>query len=192
MAVLVLGLIAFLGVHSLRLVAEPWRTAQFARLGEQRWKGLYSLVSLIGFALIIVGYGIARRSPITLWAPPAGARHLTALLVAIAFVLIAAAYVPGNRIKRVIGHPMYAGVAIWALGHLLANGTLDAVVLFGAFFVWAAAGFLIWRSRDRRAGVAYPAGSTAGDVRAVVGGLVGWAVFAFLLHGWLIGVKPLG
>lgn len=192
MAVLILGLIAFLGVHSLRLVAEPWRAAQFARLGEQRWKGLYSLVSLIGFVLIVWGYGIARRSPVLLWAPPVGARHLTALLVAIAFILIAAAYVPGNHIKRAVGHPMYAGVAIWAIGHLLANGTVNAVVLFGAFFVWAAAGFLIWRGRDSRARVAYPAGTTAGDLKAVVGGLVVWAVFAFLLHGWLIGVRPFG
>jgi uncharacterized membrane protein len=117
---------------------------------------------------------------------------LTALLVAVAFILTAAAYVPVNRIKRAIGHPMYAGVAVWAIGHLFVNGTLDAVILFGAFFVWATAGFLVWRQRDRVAGVQYPAGTAAGDVRAVVGGLVAWAVFAFLLHGWLIGVRPFG
>ena len=192
MGTLVLGLIVFLGVHSLRLVAEPWRNASFARLGETRWKGLYSLVSIAGFVLVVVGYGMARRAPMLLWAPPPGVRHLTALLVAVAFVLIAAAYVPGSRIKRIVGHPMYAGIAIWAIGHLLANGTVHALVLFGAFFVWAAAGLLIWRHRDRVAHVQYASGSAAGDLRVVAVGLAAWALFALLLHGWLIGVRPLG
>ncbi|HEY3536071.1 MAG TPA: NnrU family protein [Trinickia sp.] len=191
MGTLILGLIVFLGMHSLRLVAEPWRNANFARLGETRWKGLYSIVSIAGFVLIVVGYGMARRAPVVLWAPPSGVRHLTALIVAVAFVLIAAAYVPGSRIKRIVGHPMYAGIALWAVGHLLANGTLQALVLFGAFFVWATAGLLVWRHRDRLAHVRYAAGSAAGDLRAGAVGLVAWALFAFLLHGWLIGVRPL-
>jgi uncharacterized membrane protein len=190
MGMLILGLIVFLGPHSVRLFAEPWREAQFARLGEHRWKGLYSIVSVIGFVLIVWGYGVARHSPVLLWTPTIGARHLTALLVAVAFILIAAAYVPGNRIKRAVGHPMYAGVVLWALGHLLANGTLNAVILFGGFFVWGAAGFLVWRGRDRSAGVQYPAGTTAGDLKTVVGGLVAWAIFAFVLHAWLVGVRP--
>jgi uncharacterized membrane protein len=189
---LILGVIVFIGVHSVRLVAEPWRAAQFARLGEHRWKGLYSVISAIGFVLIVWGYGMARRSPVLLWTPPPGAPHLTALLVAIAFILIAAAYVRGNRIKRAVGHPMYAGVAVWALGHLLANGTLNAVILFGAFFIWAATGLLIWRSRDRNARVQYADGTIAGDLKAVIGGLIAWALFAFVLHGWLIGVRPFG
>lgn len=191
MGTLILGLIVFLGMHSLRLVAEPWRNANFARLGETRWKGLYSIVSIAGFVLIVLGYGMARRAPVVLWAPPSGVRHLTALIVAVAFVLIAAAYVPGSRIKRIVGHPMYAGIALWAVGHLLANGTLQALVLFGGFFVWATAGLLVWRHRDRLAHVRYAAGSAAGDLRAGAVGLVAWALFAFLLHGWLIGVRPL-
>jgi uncharacterized membrane protein len=192
MGMLVLGLIIFLGAHSVRLVAEPWRTAQFARLGERRWKGLYSVISVIGFVLIVWGYGIARRSAAPLWTPPVGVPHLTALLVAVAFILIAAAYVPANRIKRAIGHPMYAGVAVWAIGHLLVNGTVNAVILFCAFLVWAIAGFVVWRHRDRLVGVQYPTGTATGDLGAVVAGLVVWAVFAFLLHGWLIGVRPFG
>lgn len=191
MGTLILGLIVFLGMHSLRLVAEPLRNANFVRLGETRWKGLYSIVSIAGFVLIVVGYGMARRAPVVLWAPPSGVRHLTALIVAVAFVLIAAAYVPGSRIKRMVGHPMYAGIALWAVGHLLANGTLQALVLFGGFFVWATAGLLVWRHRDRLAHVRYAAGSAAGDLRAGAVGLVAWALFAFLLHGWLIGVRPL-
>lgn len=190
MAILILGLLIFIGVHSVRLVSPLWRDAQVARFGEQGWRGIYSVASLVGFVLIVWGYGIARRTPTLLWMPPTGVRHLTALLVAVAFVLIVAAYVPGNRIKRMIGHPMMAGTAIWALGHLLANGTLNAVVLFGVFLVWGTVGALVCRGRDRAAGVRYPAGALAGDVKVVVIGLVAWAIFALVLHRWLIGVSP--
>jgi uncharacterized membrane protein len=190
--VLILGLVIFLGVHSIRLVADSWRSEQIARIGENGWKGLYSLASLVGFVLIVWGYGRARRAPVLLWVPPVGMMHLTALLVAIAFVLFAASYVPRNHIKRVVGHPMMAGVALWAIGHLVANGTLDDVLLFGAFFIWSAAGFLIWRRRDSVAHRQYPAGNVTGDAWTVIAGLIAWGLFAFFLHGWLIGVKPLG
>lgn len=192
MAILILGLVIFIGVHSIRLVSPSWRDAQVVRLGEHGWKGLYSVASLVGFVLMVWGYGMARRTPTLIWTPPRGVEHLTALLVAIAFVLIAAAYVPGNRMKRGVGHPMMVGVAIWALGHLLANGTLNAIVLFGTFLVWGAIGAFISRSRDRAAGVRYPAGTLVGDTRAVIVGLVAWAIFAFVLHRWLIGVSPFG
>jgi uncharacterized membrane protein len=192
MGILVIGLLLFLGVHSIRIVAEPWRTAMRARIGEGPWKGLYALISAVGFVLIIWGYGIARREPTVIWTPPMGIRHLTILLVAIAFILIAAAYVPGNRIKRWIGHPMAAGTAFWAFGHLIANGTASAVLLFAAFLVWAIASFLSARHRDQVAGTTYPAGTIGRDVVTVVGGLVVWAVFGFLLHGPLIGVSPMG
>jgi uncharacterized membrane protein len=191
-AILILGLVIFVGVHSIRLVAPSWRDAQIARLGERGWKALYSVASIVGFVLIVWGYALARRTPAVLWMPPLGIRHLTALLVLVAFILIFAAYVPGNRMKRAIGHPMMAGVAIWALGHLLANGTVNAIVLFGVFLIWGAAGALMLRRRDRAAGVRYPAGTLAGDAKAVIIGLVAWAVFAFALHRWLIGVSPLG
>jgi uncharacterized membrane protein len=191
-AILILGLIIFIGVHSIRLVSPSWRDAQLARFGEHGWKGIYSVASLVGFVLIVWGYGMARHAPVVLWTPPLGIRHLTALLVLIAFVLIAAAYAPGNRIKRMIGHPMMVGVAIWALGHLLANGTLNAVVLFGVFLAWGVVGALVSRGRDAAAGIRYPAGTLTGDVKAVIVGLVAWAIFAFVLHRWLIGVSPLG
>ncbi|TKC92475.1 NnrU family protein [Trinickia terrae] len=192
MGILVIGLLIFLGVHSIRIFADPWRSALIARLGERPWKGLYSIASIVGFVLIVWGYGIARREPVVVWAPPAGIQHLTILLVAIAFVLITAAYVPGNRIKRALGHPMAAGVALWAFGHLIANGTANAELLFAAFLVWSVASFLAGRRRDAVAGTTYPAGTVGRDVRVVVGGLVVWAVFGLFLHGWLIGVRPMG
>lgn len=192
MALLILGLVLFLGVHSIRIVANDWRTRQRARLGELRWRGLYSLVSIAGFVLIVWGFGLARQQPVVLYVPPLALRHLNALFTLLAFVLVAAAYVPNNHLKARLGHPMLAGVKVWAFGHLLATGMLHDVLLFGAFLLWAVVDFVSARRRDRAAGVTCPAGTTKGDAIALIGGIVLWAVFAFWLHGWLIGVNPMG
>lgn len=191
MALLIVGLLLFLGIHSLRIVANAWRTRQRARLGELRWRGLYSLVSIVGFVLIVYGFGLARQHPVVLYVPPVGLRHLNALFTLLAFVLVAAAYVPNNHLKAKLGHPMLAGVKLWAFGHLLATGMLHDVLLFGAFLLWAIVDFASARRRDRADGVVYPAGTAKGDVIAVVVGLVAWAVFAHWLHMWLIGVSPM-
>ena len=192
MALLILGLALFIGAHSLRIVANGWRATRIAKMGLKPWKGAVSVVSIIGFVLIIWGYGIARQAPLVLYTPPVWARHVAALLTLPAFMLLVAAYVPGTRIKRAIGHPMVAGVKLWAFAHLLANGTLADVVLFGAFLAWSVASFLVARRRDRAAGIVYAAGPIVRDVTAVVVGALAWAVFAFWLHGWLIGVRPFG
>jgi uncharacterized membrane protein len=192
MTILVLGLLIFLGLHSVRIVADPWRSAMRARLGEGAWKGLYSLLSLAGFALLIWGYGQARQTPVVLWTPPVSMRHLAALLTAIAFILITAAYVPRNAIKAKLHHPMVLGVKTWALAHLLANGTLADVLLFGSFLAWAVVLFAVSRRRDRANGTVYPAGTASGTTITVVVGLLAWAAFAFWLHGMLIGVRPFG
>jgi uncharacterized membrane protein len=192
MTILVLGLLIFLGVHSVRIVADPWRTAMRARLGENAWKGLYSLLALAGFALLVWGYGQARQSPVVLWTPPPGMRHLAGLLTAIAFVFLAAAYVPRNGIKARLHHPMLLGVKTWALAHLLANGTVADVLLFGGFLVWAIVCFASSRRRDRAAGAVYPPGTASGTAITVAAGILAWAAFAFWLHGPLIGVRPFG
>jgi uncharacterized membrane protein len=190
--VLILGLILFLGMHSVRIVADGFRSAQVARLGLNSWKAIYSVVSIVGFVLIVYGYGLARESPTVLFVPPAWMRHVTALLTIPAFILLAAAYVPGTRIKKAVGHPMVAGVKIWAFSHLLANGTLADVVLFGAFLAWAVFDYVAARRRDRAAGVVYITGPVSRDITAVVIGLVAYAAFAFWLHAWWIGVRPFG
>jgi uncharacterized membrane protein len=192
MTLLLLGLIVVLGVHSVRMVANDWRTAQIARIGEGPWKGLYSVASLVGLVLIVWGYGAARANPTILWNPPEWTRQVTILLTLVAFVLIAAAYVPGTRIKAWLGHPMAAGVKVWAFAHLVANGTLAGTILFGSFLVWAIVNFIASRRRDSAAGVTYPAGTLAGDAIAVFVGAIAWVIFAFFLHGWLIGVRPFG
>ena len=192
MTLLILGLVIFLGVHSTRIVADGWREATIARIGEKPWKGVYAVLSIVGFVLLVIGYGAARQSPVVLYTPPTWTRHLAALLTIPAFVLVVAAYVPLNSIKRAVGHPMVAGVKIWALAHLLANGALADVLLFGSFLVWAVLSFTAARRRDRVAGTVYPVGSSARNAITVAVGLVAWAAFAFALHRPLIGVSPFG
>ena len=190
MTALVAGLIVFLGVHSLRIFAEPWRVRTIARVGGNAWKGGYSLVSIAGFVLLVWGYGQARQQGVVLFDPPVFMRHITSLLMLLSFVLLAAAYVPGNHIKARLGHPMIIGVKVWAFAHLLANGRLSDVVLFGAFLAWAVADFIAARKRDRAAGTVYPKGDELRTVLTVVAGVVAWAVFVAGLHLWLIGVSP--
>ncbi len=192
MTLLILGLILFLGVHSVRIFAEGWRSAQIAQRGEGAWKGLYSVASIVGFALIIWGYGLARQEPVALWAPQPWARHLASLLMLLAFILLAAAYVPKNGIKSWVHHPMVLGVKLWALAHLLANHTLADMLLFGSFLLWAVLNFRAARARDRIGHVSYAAGTMGGTAVTIVAGLVGWAVFAFWAHGFLFGVTPFG
>ncbi|MGE5385474.1 MAG: NnrU family protein [Betaproteobacteria bacterium] len=192
MTAFILGLVLFLGGHSLRIFADGWRTRQVARLGEMRWKGLYTVVSLAGFALLVWGFALVRHDSPPFWTPPVWSRHLAALLTLVAFILIVAAYVPGNHFKTALGHPMVAGVWLWALAHLLANGRPVAVTLFAAFLVWATVDYVSLRRRDAAAGIRYPAAMLARTALATVVGALLWAAFAMFLHAWLIGVRPFG
>jgi uncharacterized membrane protein len=191
MTVLILGLVLFLGMHSVRIVAEGFRTRFIAQRGEQAWKGLYSVVSVVGFVLIVWGYGLARQQPVALWTPPpTGLRHLAALLTLVAFVFLAAAYVPGNGLKSRLRHPMVLGVKVWALAHLIVNHTLADLLLFGGFLLWAVLDFRAARARDRAQGTVYAAGSMGRTLMAVALGVVLWAAFAFWAHGAWIGISP--
>jgi uncharacterized membrane protein len=190
MTLLILGLVIFLGVHSTRIVAEPWRRQTIARMGEGAWKGAYTLLSLAGFALIVYGYGQARMTPVVLWASPTWTRHLAALLMLASLILLVATYVPRNGIKARLHHPMVLSVKIWALAHLLANNTLADLLLFGSFLVWAVLSFRAARGRDRAAGTVYPAGTLLWTVLTAMVGLLAWVVVSVWAHGWLFGVKP--
>jgi uncharacterized membrane protein len=187
---LIAGLIVFIGIHSTRIVADDWRTRMVSQLGEKPWKAISAVIAIVGFILIVWGYGVARQSPIVLYTPPLWTRHLAALLTIPAFILLVAAYVPGNRFKAAVGHPMVAGVKIWAFAHLISNGTAADVVLFGSLMLWAVASFTAARRRDRAAGRSYPSGPLSRTAITVVVGLAAWAAFAFWLHGPLIGVRP--
>ena len=189
---LVAGLVVFLGVHSSRMLADDWRSRTIERLGAKPWKALYTLVSIAGLALLVWGYGVARQQPVQLWSPPVGLRHAAALLTWLAFVLLAATYVPGNQIKARLHHPMLLGTKVWALAHLLANGTLAGAILFGSFLLWAVTMFASARRRDRREAVLYTPGTASRTVITLAAGTGAWAVFAFWLHGLLIGIRPIG
>lgn len=191
MTLLIAGLILFLGAHSTRIFADGWRSDVIARLGEKPWKGLITVVSIIGFVLIVIGYGDARTAPVVLWNPPVWTRHLAVPLTVIAFILVTAAYVPRNRLKAKIGHPMVAGVKLWAFAHLLANGTLADLLLFGGFLAWAVVDFMVSRRRDRAHGTTYADGTLSRTLLTVLIGVVAWAVFAMALHTRWIGVSPL-
>ena len=189
MTLLVLGLVLFLGVHSVSIVAPAWRDAVVAR-HEKAWKAGYALVAIVGFVLIVYGYGLARQSPVLIYAPPTWLRHLALLLMLPFFTLLLAAYLPG-RIKTATKHPMLAATKLWALSHLLANGTLADVLLFGGFLVWAVADRISLKRRPQRPIPGAPP-SAANDLIAVVGGLALYGLFMWRAHAWLIGVSPLG
>ena len=189
MTYLILGLVLFLGPHSVEIFSSKLRASAVASMGERPWKGLYTLVSIIGFVLIIYGYGQARQDPILLYAPPVWMRHLSALIMLPVFPLLLAAYMPG-RIKTALKHPMLAAVKFWALAHLLANGMLADVVLFGSFLAWAVADRISFKRRVQRPIHTAPP-SKMNDVIAVVGGLALYVIFALWLHVRLIGVPPL-
>ncbi len=190
MWLMVLGLVFFLGIHSSRIFAESWRERMIRRLGANSWKGIYSVVSIFGFGLIIFGYGLTRQSVDLIWSPPVFTRHLAALLVLFAFVLVVAAYVPGNWFKVKLGHPMILGVKVWAIAHLLASGKLANIVLFGAFLVWAVLCFSASRKRDRQSLQSQTDVKTLATIATVLVGVLLWAFFAFWGHGMLIGVRP--
>jgi len=168
-------------VSEVSLAAPAWRDAQFARLGYP-WKGIYSVVSIAGFAVMIWGFAQARQEPVALYDPPLLLKQANAVFTLVAFILFVASYVPRNHFKAKLGHPQYASVKVCALGHLLATGMLHDVILFGAFLAWSIIGFTVSRKRDRAAGRTYPAGTVTGDVIAVVIGAAAWFGFAMWLH----------
>jgi uncharacterized membrane protein len=192
MSLFLAGLVIFLGVHSVSIVAPGWRSGWIARRGAGPWKGLYSLAAGAGLALIIVGYGMARREPVVLYTPPASLRHLALLVMLPVFPLLFAAYLPG-RIRTATKHPMLLAVKLWATAHLLANGTLVDVLLFGGFLLWAIADRISVKRRTAADVHAVPAAPSwpTNDAIAVGGGLLAYAVIVLWAHRWLIGVSPL-
>jgi uncharacterized membrane protein len=189
---LIVGLILFLGVHSVSIIDAEWRNRMAARLGQLPWKALYGLVALLGLYLIVIGYGQARLGvdPIVVYQPPVWMRHITLLLMLPVFALLLAAYLPG-RIQRATKHPMLLATKIWALAHLLANGTLADLLLFGSFLIWAVADRISVKRRAPAPAPAAPAGRF-NDWIALGGGLAIYLLFLFWAHKALFGVAPIG
>jgi uncharacterized membrane protein len=188
MTQLILGLLLFLGVHSISIVAPAARDRWAEGLGGNAWRGLYSVVSLAGFVLLVHGYAVARASPVILYVPPAGMRHVTGLLMLPVFPLLLAAQVPG-RIRSAVGHPMLAAVMLWSFAHLLVNGSLADLLLFGGFLLWAVADRWSFRHRVMRPMKMAPPGRW-NDLIVTVAGLCLYAATLLWFHGWIIGVSP--
>lgn len=190
MTQLVLGLILFLGPHSISIVAPGARESLVKKLGLWPYKIVYGLIAIAGLVLIVRGYGDARLDPTVLWIPPQWTVHLTMLLMLPVFPALLAAYLPG-RISSALVHPMLVAVKAWALAHLVANGTLADVVLFGAFLAWAVADRISMKRRTPRDIPRAPA-SRLNDAIAVIGGLGLYLAFVFWLHAAWIGVGLMG
>lgn len=189
MTTMVLGLLVFFGIHALPMQPDL-RKGLIERFGAGAFKGAFSVFSLIGFALIVVGYGKLQVHPgknPQIWEPPIWMSHITLVLMLVAMILLVAAYIPSN-IKRIVGHPMLAAIKIWAFSHLLANGDLASMILFGSFLAYAVVDRI---SIKRREVTAAAGGGLAGDAAVVVGGLALYAFFAFYAHEVLIGIAPL-
>ncbi len=191
MIVLIVGLIVFLGIHAVRIVADDWRTQMIAKHGEKTWKGIYSVVSLVGFGLIIWGYILARDNPVPIWDPPIWTRHLAVLFMAISLFLVAQNGNTQGPVSAKIGHPMTAGIIVWSAAHLSANGTLADILLFGSFLVWSLLVFVSARGRDAISGETRAVAGWGADLKPGIVGLVLWAVFIWKVHEWLFGVAPL-
>ena len=189
MLILVSGLIIFFGGHSVSIISDDWRNRMVARLGIWPWQGIYSLTAIIGFIMMVYGYGIARMEPVVLYTPPYWLHYVTAVLMIPVFPLLLATYLPG-RIQTAAKHPMLAAAKLWAFAHLLVNGTLADVLLFGVFLAWAVADRI---SLKRRVPHPVPVATrnTLNDFLVIIIGLIVYTAFVFGLHMWLIGVPIL-
>jgi len=185
MVLLVLGLVFFLGIHSVRVFAPAARENFIASRGEGAWKGFYSILSILGIIILIYGYGQARLDNVYFYSAPVWVAHVQWLLMLFAMILLVASQLPAGRIRKTLKNPQLIGVKVWAIGHLLVNGDLASILLFGGFLIWAVLVVISTKKRDQ---TLPDTTSTMGDVLSVIIGIGIWLAFALWLHEWLIGV----
>jgi uncharacterized membrane protein len=192
MALLVVGIILFLGIHLLRAVAPGFRQSMIDRLGKQGFMAVYSIASIATLVFLAYGFSVARTQTTVLYYPPAWASHITIALMLIALICFVASLLPAGHIAAKTKHPMVLSVKIWALAHLIANGDSASGLLFACFLAWGV--FLrISLKRRARAGEVNvrPFVSARSDLYAVVLGVLLWGLILWKLHEWIIGVSPL-
>lgn len=192
MILFVLGLVLFLGIHSVRIVADDWRTAMIARMGAGAWKGLYTIVSIVGFVLLVYGFSIARWDAPVLWVRPDWAPHVTALFMLASMILLAGFHFKRSHLSVAVRHPMVWSVVLLGAGHLLSRGTLVDLLLFGGLFVWGVADLASCYARDRRNRTIYPQPVLRATLANLVLGIVLFVVIGFWLHQKVIGLAPIG
>jgi len=187
---MLLGLLLFLGPHSLRMLLPRWRQMAIVRVGESKWRSAFSLISFVGLFLVGYGFSGVREDPTVIWLPSLWTRYLAWGLSLIAFVLWGAAAVPGNLIKFQVHHPLVLGTGLWAFAHLVSNGMLAHLFLFGSIFLWSLASYFAARVRDVEESVPYPRGSLLATLGAIFIGSGVWLVTWVWLHGWLVDIRP--
>lgn len=191
LATMILGLAIFIGAHVF-VTMRARRAAAVARLGEGAYKGLFSIISLVGIILIVYGFaGYRAAGMIPIWSPPTWTRHLAATLVLPAVIFVVAAYIRGD-IARVLKHPMLVGVKLWAVAHLLANGDLGGIILFGSILAWAVYDRITLKRRSDPGAPPIPTGGRTNDIIAVVVGIVLYLVLGFWFHPYVIGLRVFG
>jgi uncharacterized membrane protein len=187
LAVEILGLVVFFGAHVF-VTMRGHRAALVTRIGEWPYRGLFSLVSIAGIALIAYGFASYRAAGfITVWSPPAWTCHIVEILMWPASIMIVAAYIPGN-IKRVLKHPMLAGVKTWAFAHLCANGDLGGMILFGSVLAWAVYDRITLKYRGDAGAPPIPVGGPINDLIAIIVGTIVYFALGFVFHPAVIGV----
>jgi uncharacterized membrane protein len=192
MTLLLLGIVIFLGMHLVRVVAPGLRASVIERQGKGAWMGIYTFISLVGLFLIIYGFGEARAVTGMLYNPPVFLKHISLLLMLPAFICLAAGFLPAGRIAVAVKHPQILSIKIWALAHLLANGETSSVVLFGSFLAWAVILRISLKRRERAGEKVLPVfRSTTNDLLALLIGLAAYGLFIWKLHEWLIGAAPI-
>ena len=191
LAIMILGLVLFIGTHLVTTRREQ-RAALIARFGEGAYKGLYSLASVVGIALIAWGFARYRATGwIDVWFPPAWTRHLAVALILPATIFFVAPYSPG-RIKTALKHPMLAGIKLWAVAHLIANGDLGSIVLFGSLLAWAVVDRISLKHRTDPGAPPIPVGGIQKDIIAVVASLALYLALGFLFHPYVVGLPAFG
>lgn len=191
MLILVLGLVIFFSVHSIRVVAPEWRDMAMARHGVMRWRLRFGLITLLATALIIIGYMQMRVDPTILWSPPVWTRHVAGLMMLLSLYFVGSAIIPKTTMKRLMGYPMLIAVKLWAFSHLISNGELVDLIVFGSFLIWSTVIFSMSRRRDRKAGVVPSESSVEFDLAAFVFAMVSWFAIVFYLHEIVFGVSAL-
>lgn len=188
---LIAGLVLFLGVHSTRIVADGWRTRMLDRLGEKPWKLGYTVVSLLGFALMVYGFGQARQAPEWVYVAPGWARHLNMPLMLASMILLAASHSPQSHFKVWLRHPMLWATVLWGVAHLMVRHQKHDAVLFGALTVWALVCLASCYARDARSGTRYGPPVLKKTLITAAAGTAVYLVFVFGLHKLLMGVSPI-
>ncbi|HKM87819.1 MAG TPA: NnrU family protein [Xanthobacteraceae bacterium] len=191
LAVEILGLVLFLGAHVF-VTMRRQRGALISRIGAGPYKGLYSLVAIVG--IVLIGFGFARyraEGLIQVWYPPAWTRQIVVALMWPASIAVVAAYIPGD-IKRVLKHPMLVGVKIWAVAHLCANGDLGGMILFGSVLAWAVYARITLKRRSEPGAPTIPVGGRRNDIIAIIVGTILYLALGFVFHPIVIGLPAFG